>query len=183
MQLGPWDWLDELPHLTTYFLAGSAVYANRRRLPRPRVLAGVSLVGLAASMRTPWLEWTMPLAWSYLLLYIAFIPARPGRWSGLGNLSFGMYLYAFAIQQLLIAAWHPTLGPERLFLVSFGLSLLAGWFSWNLVEKPCLKFKIHSRAEVATLCTQFRRVESSPFTTVSATLPCADVASDSNFEN
>jgi peptidoglycan/LPS O-acetylase OafA/YrhL len=50
-----------------------------------------------------------------------------------GDFSYGTYLYAYPIQQMLQARTHLAL-PEFV-VISMILSLLAGILSWNLVEK------------------------------------------------
>jgi peptidoglycan/LPS O-acetylase OafA/YrhL len=57
----------------------------------------------------------------------------------MGDFSYGTYLYAFPIQQILVSFF--TL-PFPVFLVlSLILSLFSGFLSWNLVEKWFLSSK------------------------------------------
>ena len=144
-QLGPFEWLDELPNLTIYFLAGATGFALRDRLPHRWSLAALALLGLALTARHG-LRQTMPWLGGYFLLYLALLPASRSVGQRrlerlLGDISYGMYLYAFLIQQVLVADWLPQGGPHRLLAVSFPLSLLAGVLSWTLVEKPFLRIK------------------------------------------
>ena len=144
-QLGPFEWLDELPNLTVYFLAGATLFALREQLPHSRGLAAGAFVGLALTARHG-LRQTMPWLGGYLVLYLALLPASPRPTQRrlerfLGDISYGMYLYAFVIQQVLVADWLPHGGPRRLLAVSFPLSLLAGVLSWTIVEKPFLELK------------------------------------------
>ncbi|STX27705.1 acyltransferase [Legionella beliardensis] len=57
-----------------------------------------------------------------------------------GDFSYGIYIYAFPIQQLIINL-NPKIMPVQLFLISFLLSLLAAIGSWFLIEKPALALK------------------------------------------
>lgn len=63
---------------------------------------------------------------------------RMGRW---GDVSYGLYIYAFPVQQLLVAlgAQHWGFGPAlaAALVASFTLAAL----SWHLVEQPALVFK------------------------------------------
>ena len=61
-----------------------------------------------------------------------------------GDVSYGVYLYAFPIQQSVYALW-PDLGfTASLFIVTV-LTLIAGWLSWQLVEAPTLRLKRYLR--------------------------------------
>ncbi len=56
------------------------------------------------------------------------------------DLSYGIYLFGFPIQQLLIAATGQAIGPETLFLVSFPITCGIAYLSWTFVEGPCLRW-------------------------------------------
>lgn len=64
------------------------------------------------------------------------------RW---GDISYGVYIYAFPVQQTLV-----LLLPEAPFLVhlalSTGLAFALGYVSWHVVEKPMLKLKPRATA-------------------------------------
>lgn len=51
-----------------------------------------------------------------------------------GDISYGTYIYAYPIQQVLIVWLHPE-NVFTLMLPSFLLSWIAGWLSWHLVER------------------------------------------------
>lgn len=77
----------------------------------------------------------------YLLLYFAFthIPSL-SAFNQLPDVSYGLYLYGWPIQKLLI--WYfPLVTPGGLFIASISIGIGAGLLSWFLVEKPCLQFK------------------------------------------
>jgi peptidoglycan/LPS O-acetylase OafA/YrhL len=57
-----------------------------------------------------------------------------------GDISYGTYIYAYPIQQVLIAWLHPE-NVLVLMLPSFLLSWLAGWLSWHLVEQKFIRRK------------------------------------------
>lgn len=57
-----------------------------------------------------------------------------------GDYSYGMYIYAFPIQQLLIHLFGKDhLTPIALFIYSFLLTLILSICSWHLLEHPILK--------------------------------------------
>ncbi len=57
----------------------------------------------------------------------------------LGDLSYGLYIYSFIIQQTLM--YFFKLNQVTLFSYSLPLSILFAYLSWHLVEKRALKFK------------------------------------------
>ena len=59
----------------------------------------------------------------------------------LGDMSYGTYLYGFLVQQI-IAQMIGTLGAHWTnFLVSAPITLMLGFLSWRLVEKPAIALK------------------------------------------
>ncbi|HLK59434.1 MAG TPA: acyltransferase [Chthonomonadaceae bacterium] len=131
------------PRLVTYFLAGMAFYLFRDRIPRSPWLLGVSLIALAGTAL--WgrgLEFAFPWCGTYVLFYIAFSRNLPlHHFAKYGDFSYGIYLYAFPIQQLLLHAAHGSLTPLVTFVLAFPLTCLCAALSWHLVEKPFLKKK------------------------------------------
>ncbi len=59
------------------------------------------------------------------------------RITSLGDPSYGIYIYAYPIQQLLV---HVRLAPNGwvLFALATLASVVAGYFSWHLLEGPAL---------------------------------------------
>ena len=59
------------------------------------------------------------------------------RW----DLSYGIYLYAWPIQVLLVLYLGPSLTPYTLLLLAFAITAGFAWLSWHLIEAPCLRLK------------------------------------------
>jgi peptidoglycan/LPS O-acetylase OafA/YrhL len=85
---------------------------------------------------------SVALLGGYLLFWLAFRCA----WSPLRrvnaerDLSYGVYLYAFPITQLLIFWWR-DIPVAVLIVLTFLLALACGALSWRWVEKPALALK------------------------------------------
>lgn len=81
---------------------------------------------------------------AYLLFTVAFSNNSVlGRLSRLPDMSYGVYLYAWPIQKLLL--WHlPRLSPWTLTALTVPLALLCGLISYRFVEQPCLRWKQRS---------------------------------------
>lgn len=104
------------------------------------LMAAVGLITLMFSARLA--EAALAALGGYLLFWFAFNVNSPtlakiGRTT---DLSYGVYLYAWPVQKLLI--WcNPNISP---WLVFFGTTAIAGLLalgSWHLVEKPFLRLK------------------------------------------
>jgi peptidoglycan/LPS O-acetylase OafA/YrhL len=59
------------------------------------------------------------------------------RW---GDISFGIYIYAFPVQQTLAHTMSP-ISPFRMFILSTAITMCLAIISWKLVEQPALKLK------------------------------------------
>ena len=156
----PWNWVlpypSELPRLFSFFFAGSCVYLYRHRIIRSRYLALLAFASLVvASQWPPVMKLVLPFAGTYLLFYVAYHPRIPfHHFAKRGDFSYGLYLYGWPIQQLIMYFLAPHLNAHRLFLLAFPSTLLAAYFSWHLIEAPFLKMKGQLRKQ--TVVTQKR---------------------------
>jgi peptidoglycan/LPS O-acetylase OafA/YrhL len=132
----------ELPRLWSYFAAGVLLWFLRERLPStPWAALAATLVIVAGSLldRPLYLVLT-PVPLAFLLLWLgARLPLRMGVRN---DISYGMYVQAFPLQQLLViagvAAW---LGPLWFAVVSVVVTVPMAWASWLLVERPALQWR------------------------------------------
>jgi peptidoglycan/LPS O-acetylase OafA/YrhL len=78
-----------------------------------------------------------------MTIYIGFRNPPANIFHKLGDLSYGIFLYGFPMQQVLASqgAWahHWYIS----FPLSLSLTILVAWLSWNIVEKPALSLKRH----------------------------------------
>jgi peptidoglycan/LPS O-acetylase OafA/YrhL len=133
----PYEWTIVAP----CFLVGTVCFLFRDRLSRSRAwLFGLILCFFAACYAPVGGIWqkilaevTFPPAMAYSVFYFSFSDTFRFRGAAAyGDLSYGTYLYAYPIQQMLLS----FLIPFPIFVaLSLALSLIAGFLSWNLVEK------------------------------------------------
>ena len=128
----PIHWARLLP----CYLAGVVLALYRDRVRWSGAGASLAALGLGAVALLPrGLALGVPTFGAYLLLYFGL--AGPIRWRGAaryGDFSYGIYLYAWPIQQA-AARLDPTAGPLRLLAWVAGPILLAGVLSWYGVER------------------------------------------------
>ncbi|WP_429949013.1 acyltransferase family protein [Comamonas sediminis] len=125
-----------------YFVFGSLIATVSDWFLRYR------LACCAAACVAGGLLWACGFSYSALLLFLPAVLVGVGTLSwpvlrqagGWGDVSYGVYLYAFPVQQTVRYLW-----PEWGFACSLALvttlTLLAGWLSWLLVEAPTLRLK------------------------------------------
>jgi peptidoglycan/LPS O-acetylase OafA/YrhL len=132
----PHQWPDLFP----FFLAGSAFYLWRDRIPKSPALLGGSLAVLGASLFLGGAWWALLICGTYAILYICLSTsveiAITGRHT---DLSYGVYLYGWPIQQLLLFYLGQRLAPLSLFAAAIPATYIVAWISWNLIEEPCLR--------------------------------------------
>lgn len=136
-----------------FVFAAGAVLHQWRDAVRLSWLAAAALAGLAAlAARTPAYPALLYGASAYGVLVMSLCPslARPVL-DLREDLSYGVYLYGWPIQQTL-RALYPGAGSLVLLLVSLPLSLGVAALSWRLVERPALRLKARAMGP-ATLRT------------------------------
>ncbi|HEV8692452.1 MAG TPA: acyltransferase [Ideonella sp.] len=125
------------------FAAGAAMHAFRRRIVMSHGAFGACLVALLAGalLGPTAFYYAYVLTVPYVLMYLVYVPAGfVRRYNRLGDYSYGVYIYAFPIQQTLLASF-PGLGPGALIGLSGALTLACAWASWHLIEHRALEAK------------------------------------------
>jgi peptidoglycan/LPS O-acetylase OafA/YrhL len=129
--------------LALLFALGSIAYLWRAALP-------LSLAGLGAAVALIAVDPAGigrgvlfdPLL-TYAVLTIAYHPALQWRaFNGLGDYSYGLYVYSFPIQQTIVYVM-PESSPMLLFALAMLITLAIAALSWHIVEKPMLGLKSH----------------------------------------
>jgi len=124
-----------------YFLLGALAYVNRATI----ILSPYVLLALVVASALLYGSAAYVLAFgamfSYLTLLVAYHPRiRLPIADRHGDFSYGIYLYAYPVQQMLIAHLSP-ISAWQLLLPSLVLTSIAAAGSWFLIEKPSLSLK------------------------------------------
>jgi peptidoglycan/LPS O-acetylase OafA/YrhL len=128
--------------LEATFVLGATLYALRDRLPLSwGALAGHAVLWILIGTG-PWTKPIGVLTIGYGVLVLAFrTPAGLRRLTAPGDVSYGIYVYAFPVQQAIATIGAHAVKPLTMFglamPVTYGLALL----SWRLVERPALSLK------------------------------------------
>lgn len=132
----PFFWARLLP----LYLSGVVVWRYRERIKISVRLLLFATTVLVISVPIPH-SWSivLPTCGAYIILWMAY--NRHICFHGFGkygDYSYGIYLYAFPIQQLCVMHAGGKMNPFALFAISLPLSIVAGACSWHLVERPCM---------------------------------------------
>ncbi len=116
------------------FMAGMLIYVYRDRVPRSGwiVLTGLLLLVVCTRFSPLLAEALLPIVLAYTVLYYAF-SRQSIQAARYGDFSYGTYLYAFPIQQLILAFWVCSF--PVFVATSMLLSAGAGVASWFAVER------------------------------------------------
>lgn len=138
----PWPaaegFISNFLHLVPAFLIGSAAYLCRRKIPYGLPLTAFLLIASFVLQGTPAYELTEKLLFASVIFWLAFLPSSLSEaFAKIGDYSYGLYIFAFPIQQTLYMAM-PTITPIWLFVLSTLATLLIAALSWHFVEKPSM---------------------------------------------
>lgn len=120
------------------FALGAAAYVYRQYVPVSGLLA-LALLALTALCRwTPAYPVLHALAISYGALWFGFA-GIPGlrAYNRLGDYSYGMYIYAFPVEQVIATTLHPA-SPWTMIAIGFPITLVLAVASWTWIEAPAL---------------------------------------------
>ena len=128
-------------NLALMFALGSLAYVWRDRI---QVSATAALVSVVLVAWNP-LGLGRGLLFEPLLAYVLLVTAYHPRlaWPAFnrgGDYSYGLYIYAFPIQQT-VARLVPSVEPIAMFALAFPPTLALAAISWHLVENPALGLK------------------------------------------
>jgi peptidoglycan/LPS O-acetylase OafA/YrhL len=127
-------------HFGYVFLLGAAcaLYAERIEIDdRLGLLAGVIFL---VTLRQGGLLLLGVPAFAYLCLYLAVRLPLAG-FDRHGDFSYGTYIYAFPLQQMLALHGLQRHGLAAFMAVSLVTATAAAFVSWHLIERPALRLK------------------------------------------
>jgi peptidoglycan/LPS O-acetylase OafA/YrhL len=130
------------PRLFASFGMGMLLYLYRERLPLDGRFAALALAVLVVCARLGGYDTAFPLAGAYLIVYASYAPwLRLWSWGRFGDFSYGLYIFAFPVQQVVVQALggHCTVSAD--LALAYPTTLVLAVLSWHLVERRCLALK------------------------------------------
>ena len=126
--------------LAASFFIGAALYFHKERI---RYHGGIALLFVAIiffTKFTPPSLYLYALLLPYIILYLASVNIP---WldniTRHGDFSYGIYIYAFPVQQLLVHWSNNSISVTMLFIGSLAITLPIAVLSWKFVEEPALR--------------------------------------------
>jgi len=135
--------------LLPFFAAGMALYRLRDRgIFRGRI-ALVALASLVLSVPLHAFILLFPIFGSYLVIYLALERRLPCvNTARFGDLSYGLYIYGWPVEQVLVRLNGGTMAWPELFGLAFPITAACAFASWHLIESRALRLKPANAARV-----------------------------------
>jgi len=136
-----------LPHnfirLFTFFFLGVMYYVlkDNIKLSKKILIVFIILLIFASFLNKDLFFILYILFLPYVILSLSYIPEGMIRqFNNYGDYSYGIYIYAFPIQQTIVFL-IPNISISEMIAYSFIITLMFAILSWHLIESKCLKLK------------------------------------------
>lgn len=135
-------WQEDYLEFIPYFAGGALVYLLRDRMPVSPFLMLTALLVLLLTLKTDVFSQVFAILGSYLIIGVAYCRRLQfGNFAKKGDFSYGMYIYAFPVQQAVSQFSRPDAQWLENFFISYPIVLLFAVASWHWVESPALAMK------------------------------------------
>lgn len=133
--------LELTARLGGFFAAGAIVYLYREQIPSHWAVAAGAVAVLVGVVSVGQFQALAGLPVAYLMMYLgSVLPLQ--KVGSVNDLSYGMYIYAFPVQQFLSLTFPDQQLPLPVFiLVSVALTAPFAAASWFLLEKPLHRYR------------------------------------------
>lgn len=129
---------------STYFSAGMVIYIFRNELnivsrPVLHLILGVMLIGISSYFAV--FSVVKFIFIPLITCGFAYLPGRLNDFGKFGDYSYGLYIYAYPIQQTLMYFFREVLPVWLFFFLASVVTFVFAYLSWHFVEKRALNLK------------------------------------------
>lgn len=137
-----WIYLPSFLDLFSFFAIGMFVYSYKDKIILSKWYALISLLMLFISLRFGGFVDVFTICGSYLIFYVVYNKKiKLHNFNKYGDFSFGIYVYAFPIQQTVTYLFGGEISVIMNIMISLPTTIIIAYFSWHVVEKPALMLK------------------------------------------
>lgn len=134
----------ESAKLLCIFFGGALLYVHDKQGLTRTDLAILALFALIAVRGANAVLAAYIMLSPLIVLALSFLPMGPAsRICRNGDISYGVYIYAFPVQQAAVSLLGNDVPPLTLFCYSLPVTCVLALLSWVFVEKPSLALKKH----------------------------------------
>ena len=133
--------------LVFYFLCATSIYSFREHIPYSKTIGILSIVTGCALLQAYRFEFVAAIPLAYATVWLGMMNPRAIPF---GDLSYGVFLFHYPIEQAIVAVSPVGLTWWALSMMALPASLICAAISWNLIEKPILLRK----KDVLSFCDQ-----------------------------
>ena len=128
--------------LYVLFFSGALYYILKNKIELSRkIFISIIFIFVISTINKHTFYFLYILTLPYILFYIAYIPSGFIRkYNKLDDYSYGVYIYAFPIQQS-FAALIPGISVLQLIIFSTISTFIMAYLSWHIIEKHALRLK------------------------------------------
>jgi peptidoglycan/LPS O-acetylase OafA/YrhL len=125
-----------------FFLIGSCCWIWRDKIVYSHSFALLMLGILYLFASQPFRIAAYYVALPYLVMYAAFTKIwLLDKYQKIGDYSYGTYIFAFPVQQSIVATMGTSMGPLMLCAFAAPITFCLAFLSWRFVEHPALQLR------------------------------------------
>ncbi|BAI60315.1 putative acyltransferase [Methanocella paludicola SANAE] len=123
------------------FMIGAIYYLYKDSIVYNGWISLTLFVALCLSFKTNFFQLASLICLPYMIIWASQVPTRYIKNTGkYGDFSYGLYIYAFPVQQLIMNYFNGISWLE-LFILAVPATFICAFLSWHLIESNFLKLK------------------------------------------
>lgn len=126
-----------------FFLSGIILYQYKEKVTLNNFMFIAVCALWIISMYSEYLLFSSLIFLPYIVFFLSTHPRLLflNNYMKFGDYSYGLYIYAFPVQQLIYYSMGEKLNVYAMMLLSIVCTIPLAVFSWHLIEEPALKLK------------------------------------------